>query len=813
MFTKTFAIPTAADAVAIQGSPISDETPEVGESLIWTGTEYAPAVVIGGDVSGPLSSVDSSVPVFDGVTGKAIKTTPATIDGSGNIATPGTVDGRDVSADGSALDSHVGDKANPHETTAAQVGAIATALKGAANGVAELDAGGFVPDSQIPAAITRDSELSAHTGDTGNPHGTTATQVGAIPSTEKGAASGVAELDVGGHVPDAQIPDSITRDSELSAHTGDTGNPHATTAAQVGAVPTSDVGAADGVASLDSGGKIPDSEIPSTITRDTELASHVADTNPHSVTAAQTGAVPTTEKGSAGGVATLDAGGKIPAGQIPAVALPEVYVVADETARLALTVQEGDEAIQTDDGSHWIYDGSTWHDRPNPGGDVVGPASATTSAVALFDGATGKVIKNSGVTVDGSGNIATPGTVDGRDVYNDGAALDSHVADTGNPHSVSPAQIGAIPTTEKAAANGVATLDAGSKIPDTQIPDGITRDTELSTHTGNTSNPHAVSAAQVGAVPTTDKGAANGVATLDATAKIPDTQIPDEITRDSELSAHTGDSGNPHAVTAAQTGAVPTTEKGSANGVATLDAGGLIPDTQIPSGITRDSELSAHTGDTNNPHAVTATQAGAVPTTAVGAANGVASLTAGATLTASQFDDTSHGNRGGGALHNAATQSVAGFLSAADKTKLDKVPSQLAHFDRVPVPNSSVGYHDTLAVAQNGSGRLAACVPADAASIVAVELLAIPSAGASGSGKDIDFSASYGTIDESPSNHTASDTTSTYDLTGRSGLITVFDLTALFGSIAANDCVGIWITHNSIGGVIDYIGVRIRYNR
>lgn len=37
------------------------------------------------------------------------------------------------------------------------------------------------------------------------------------------------------------------------------------------------------------------------------------------------------------------------------------------------------------------------------------------------------------------------------------------------------------------------------------------------------------------------------------------------------------------------------------------------------------------------------------------------------------FSDTTHGSRGGGSLHNAATTSVSGFLSASDKTKLDGV--------------------------------------------------------------------------------------------------------------------------------------------
>jgi len=36
-----------------------------------------------------------------------------------------------------------------------------------------------------------------------------------------------------------------------------------------------------------------------------------------------------------------------------------------------------------------------------------------------------------------------------------------------------------------------------------------------------------------------------------------------------------------------------------------------------------------------------------------------------------EIDDTLHGNRGGGSLHSAATTGVAGFMSPADKTKLD----------------------------------------------------------------------------------------------------------------------------------------------
>lgn len=71
------------------------------------------------------------------------------------------------------------------------------------------------------------------------------------------------------------------------------------------------------------------------------------------------------EKGAANGVATLDANSKIPTSQLPALAISEISVVADITARDALVVQEGDVAKVLDaDGSGnpetFIYDGASW---------------------------------------------------------------------------------------------------------------------------------------------------------------------------------------------------------------------------------------------------------------------------------------------------------------------------------------------------------------------------------------------------------------------------------------------------------------------
>lgn len=92
------------------------------------------------------------------------------------------------------------------------------------------------------------------------------------------------------------------------------------------------------------------------------------------------GAQGVSEKGNANGYAGLDGGGKVPVAQIPATALPEVHVVADAAARIALTVQEGDEAIQTDDGSHWIWDGAAWFERP---GTTTFPLEVQDETVSL----------------------------------------------------------------------------------------------------------------------------------------------------------------------------------------------------------------------------------------------------------------------------------------------------------------------------------------------------------------------------------------------------------------------------------------------
>ena len=94
----------------------------------------------------------------------------------------------------------------------------------------------------------------------------------------------------------------------------------------------------------------------------------------------------TAQKGENNGLCELDANGLVPTNHLPPLAITDVHVVANATERLALVAQEGDVAIQQDDSSSWIYDGSTWVAFGISGGVLsvngqTGTVSLTTSDI------------------------------------------------------------------------------------------------------------------------------------------------------------------------------------------------------------------------------------------------------------------------------------------------------------------------------------------------------------------------------------------------------------------------------------------------
>lgn len=80
-----------------------------------------------GDVTGPASSTDNTIPRFDSTTGKVIQASGVVIDDSNNISGVGTVDGRDLDADGTKLD---GIETGADVTDAANVASAGATMDG-----------------------------------------------------------------------------------------------------------------------------------------------------------------------------------------------------------------------------------------------------------------------------------------------------------------------------------------------------------------------------------------------------------------------------------------------------------------------------------------------------------------------------------------------------------------------------------------------------------------------------------------------------------------------------------------------------------
>ncbi len=102
-------------------------------------------------------------------------------------------------------------------------------------------------------------------------------------------------------------------------------------------------------------------------------------------------AIPLAEKGAANGVATLGSDSKIPAAQLPLLALADVFVVGNQSAQLALTAQEGDVAVRSDINRSYIHNGgiagtmADWQELLTPT-DAVLSVAGRTGAVTLTTG-------------------------------------------------------------------------------------------------------------------------------------------------------------------------------------------------------------------------------------------------------------------------------------------------------------------------------------------------------------------------------------------------------------------------------------------
>ncbi|MFK0289951.1 hypothetical protein ACIQU6_05595 [Streptomyces sp. NPDC090442] len=87
-----------------------------------------------------------------------------------------------------------------------------------------------------------------------------------------------------------------------------------------------------------------------------------------------------------------------------------------------------------------------------------------------------------------------------------------------------------------------------------------------------------LAAADVGAVPATAAGAPGGIAQLDDTGRVPATQLPSTVGAVTSVNGKTG----AVQLSADDVGALATSTRGTAGGVAALDANGRVPATQLP---------------------------------------------------------------------------------------------------------------------------------------------------------------------------------------------------------------------------------------
>lgn len=162
----------------------------------------------------------------------------------------------------------------------------------------------------------------------------------------------------------------------------------------------------------------------------------------------------------------------------------------------------------------------------------------------------------------------------------------------------------------KGGASGFASLDGAALVPVTQLPAatttvaGISELATVSEIATGTDTTRAVTCASLG-----PKGGISGFASLDGSALIPVAQLPAatdsavgavELATSSEVSTGTDTS---RAVTCASLG-----PKGAANGFASLDAAGKVPNAQLPSSVTGSlSYQGTWNASTNTPTLVSST--------------------------------------------------------------------------------------------------------------------------------------------------------------------------------------------------------------
>jgi UDP-3-O-[3-hydroxymyristoyl] glucosamine N-acyltransferase len=202
-----------------------------------------------------------------------------------------------------------------------------------------------------------------------------------------------------------------------------------------------------------------------TVSGTVRISSDTPDPIVYTVSDAQAAFLSKTDAGTV--LATL-VSGKVPLSQLPATAITDTHVVTTIQAMNALTAQVGDVAIVTNPASTYIL-------QTEPNGWVM--LNTPTDAIPSVYGRVGPIQAQTGDYIASMIPITSIPTLNAVDVQvaleRLAAAATTHGKDTDNPHGVTAEQVGAIATWEKGSGMGVATLDVGGKVPLSQLPNDL----------------------------------------------------------------------------------------------------------------------------------------------------------------------------------------------------------------------------------------------------------------------------------------------------------------------------------------------------
>ena len=374
-------------------------------------------------------------------------------------------------------------------------------------------------DSKIDNA-----SLNAHINDIDNPHATTKSQIGL------GNVNNTSDLNKPISLATQIALDLKADNNDLSSHVNDIDNPHSVTKTQVGLSEvdnTSDVNkpvssATQTALNLKYDASNPNGFISGVDSSDITTALGFTPEN-------------NANKGQNNGYASLDAGGKIPANQLPSTVMefkgnwdantntPALADGIGDSGDVYLVSVPGTQDLGSGDieflmGDWVLYNGTIWE------------KSINSSAVVSVNGQQGVVVLNKNdvglSNVDNTSDVNKPissATQTALNLKADSSALSSHVNDTTNPHSVTATQVGLGNVDNTSDVNkpvSSATQTALNLKYDASNPNGFISgvdSNDITTALGFTPENSA------------NKGQNNGYASLDDEGTLPVEQIPPEI--------------------------------------------------------------------------------------------------------------------------------------------------------------------------------------------------------------------------------------------------------------------------------------------